>query len=222
MDYHYMNEDIQNRIEAILFTTGRFLTLEELGKLTRISSSGILKEALDKLKEEYKNKNNSLEILEENGNFRLNIKREYMYLTTELLEQTDFDKGTQETLALVAYKNPVLQAEIIDRRGNGAYEHIAKLKEMDLITSEKSGRTRLLKLTPKFFDYFDVAEEGLKEKFKSLEEKYGKEEKVAETNPVTETEEKEINSGAESTKIKTEGGEESTINEEKNGLDEET
>ena len=110
-----MGDDIKNRIEAILFTTGRFLTLEELGKLTRISSSGILKEALDKLKEEYKSKNNSLEILEENGNVRLNIKREYMYLTTELLEQTDFDKGTQETLALVAYKNPVLQAEIIDR-----------------------------------------------------------------------------------------------------------
>ena len=184
-------EDIQKRIEAILFTTGRFLTLEELGRLTRIGSVGILKEALDKLKEDYKARNNSLEIIEENEKVKLNIKKEYLYLTTGLLEQTDFDKSVQETLALVAYKNPVLQSEIINLRGNGAYEHISKLKEMELITSEKHGRTRLLKLTPKFYDYFDVADEKLKEEFKDIEEKYASKEAISaeiKTNGIKEDE----------------------------------
>jgi len=184
-------EDVQKRIEAILFTTGRFLTLEELGRLTRIGSVGILKEALDKLKEDYKARNNSLEIIEENEKVKLNIKKEYLYLTTGLLEQTDFDKSVQETLALVAYKNPVLQSEIINLRGNGAYEHISKLKEMELITSEKHGRTRLLKLTPKFYDYFDVADEKLKEEFKDIEEKYASKEAISaeiKTNGIKEDE----------------------------------
>ena len=92
----------------------------------------------------------------------------------------------------------------------GAYEHIAKLKEMDLITSEKSGRTRLLKLTPKFYDYFDVAEEGLKEKFKNLEEKYGKEVRVA---PFTNLQEEK---SKEETKSSEEINSEEQIKEEEN------
>jgi segregation and condensation protein B len=62
-----------------------------------------------------------------------------------------------------------MQSEIVKLRGNGAYDHIAKLKEMEFITSEKSGRTRLLKTTPKFYDYFDVVGEELKQKLENIQ-----------------------------------------------------
>ena len=149
-------QDIKNRIEAVLFTTGRFLDLDELRNLTGIGSIGTLREALNSLIEDYKNKENSLEIVEDNQKFKLNIKKDYLYLTTKLLNETEFDKPTQETLALIAYKQPVLQSEIINMRGNKAYDHIAKLKDMEFVNSEKSGRTRLLKTLPKFNEYFDV------------------------------------------------------------------
>ena len=149
-------EDIKNSVEAVLFTTGRFLDLNELSNLTGIASVGSLKDALNFLIEDYKNRNSSLEIVEDGGKFKLNIKKDFLYLTTKLLSETEFDKPTQETLALIAYKQPVFQSEIIKMRGTTAYDHVKKLKDMEFLTSEKSGRTRLLKTTSKFYDYFDV------------------------------------------------------------------
>jgi len=163
-------QDIKNRVEAILFTTGRYVDVDELSELTGIASKGSLSDALKFLIEDYKKREGSLEVVEDNGRFKLNIKKDYLYLTTKLLDQTEFDKPTQETLALIAYRNPCMQSDVIKMRGNGAYDHIKKLKEMEFVTSEKSGRTRLLKLTPKFFDYFDVVGEELKSKLENEEQ----------------------------------------------------
>jgi len=162
-------QDIKNKIEAVLFTVGRLVDLDELSQLTGIASRGILNDALKNLIQDYNNRQGSLEITEDNGKFKLNIKKDYLHLTTKLLDQTEFDKPTQETLALIAYKQPVMQSEIIKIRGNTAYEHVSKLKEMDFITSEKSGRTRLLKTSAKFYDYFDVVGEELKQKLENVQ-----------------------------------------------------
>ena len=83
-----------------------------------------------------------------------------------------------ETLAVIAWKYPVLQSEVTKIRTNKAYEHLRELEEMGYITREKKGRTRQIKLTQKFFDYFDIVEkEKLKEKFKGIADK--QEEKLA-------------------------------------------
>ena len=160
-------QDLKNKIEAVLFTVGRFVNLDELSKLTGIASKGSLSEALGSLTEDYKKSEGSLEVVTDGDNYKLNLKKDYLYLTAQLLDQTEFDKPTQETLALVAYRQPAIQSDIIKTRGNGAYEHIKKLKEMEFVTSEKSGRTRLLKTTAKFYDYFDVVGEELKQKFEN-------------------------------------------------------
>lgn len=157
-----MEQDHKNKIEAILFTTGRFMGIEEISKLCGIGSIGFVREALQELKNEYQNKGSSLEILEENGKWKLNIKKQYSPLTHQLLTNTELDKPTQETLAIIAFKQPALQADVIKIRGNKAYDHIHALKEANFIVSEKFGRTRLLKLAQKFFDYFDIAESDLK------------------------------------------------------------
>jgi len=164
-------QDIKNKVEAVLFTVGRYVDLDELSQLTGIASKGTLSDALKGLIEDYKNKESSLEVVTDGDKYKLNIRKEYLYLTTQLLDQTEFDKPTQETLALVAYRQPCLQADIIKTRGNTAYDHIKKLKEMEFVISEKSGRTRLLKTTPKFYDYFDVVGEELKQKFEENEKK---------------------------------------------------
>ena len=151
----------KNKIEAILFTIGKFLTVQEIAKLAGINSIDTVKYDLENLKKEYENKNGALEIINEDDKWKLSIKKEYLYLTEKLLTSSELDRPTQETLAIIAYKNPVLQAEVIKIRGNKAYDHIKILKENNFITSEKSGRTRLLKLTQKFFEYFDVIEDKL-------------------------------------------------------------
>ena len=160
-------DEFKNRVEAILFTTGRFMDLQEIANLCGVGSVGLVKDALDALRDDYDSRVGSLSIIEDNGKWRLNIKKEYNYLTTKLLDNTEMDRPTQETLALIAYKNPALQSEIVKMRGNTAYDHIKYLKDNEFVVSEAHGRTRLLKLAPKFYDYFDVVADQLKSKFAS-------------------------------------------------------
>lgn len=164
-------EDIKNKVEAILFTTGKFLSVEDISNLTNIQDKEQINEALDLLTQEHNSRNSSMEIIHQGNQYKLTLKKEHLHLTTQLLRDTELDRPTQETLALIAYKQPVLQSLIIKMRGNTAYEHISKLHEFDFIESEKSGRTRLIKTTPKFYEYFDVVDNELKEKFKQIDAK---------------------------------------------------
>ncbi len=185
-------QDDKNKVETVLFTTGKFLNLDEISKLSGIGSVGYLKELLEGLKKDYEARNGSLEIIGQGEKWKINIRKEYMYLTENLLTDAELDRPTQETLAVIAYKNPAQQHEIIKIRGNKAYDHIGILKELDFVTSEPSGRSRLLKLTQKFYDYFDVVADQLKAKLKEAENKETnqeqKEVKMEEnlTNEVTE------------------------------------
>ena len=166
-----MQIELANKVEAVLFATGRDMEAEEVAKIIGIGSIGVIKEAIKSLVDEYNKRSTSLQIYEENGKFKLNIKKSYNYLTTKLITNCELDFPTQETLAIIAYKQPILQADIIKARGSGAYDHIHLLKEKGLVTSEKSGRTRELKLTTKFYDYFDVVEDQLRAKFQEIEQK---------------------------------------------------
>jgi hypothetical protein len=78
-------------------------------------------------------------------------------------------KAIMETLALIAYKSPVMQSEIIDMRGAGAYDHIGLLEEKGFISKDKFGRTFKLKIAQKFYDYFDIeGDKKLRQMFKSV------------------------------------------------------
>ncbi|MBS3170305.1 SMC-Scp complex subunit ScpB [Candidatus Woesearchaeota archaeon] len=167
-------QDLKNKIEAVLFMTGRAMTTEEIANFCNIGSIGAIQEALNGLINDYIQRPSGLEIFFDEGKYRLNIKREYNSLSTRLVSNCELDTPTQATLALIAYKQPALQSDIIKMRGNTAYDHIHALKEMEFITTEKSGRTRRLKLASKFFDYFDVVEETLKQKMTEVAERQSK------------------------------------------------
>ncbi len=164
-------EEFKNRVEAILFTTGRFIALEELAGLCEVGSVGILRDALEALQEEYVKRAGALQVVCEDNKWRIMLRKEYLYLTEKLLTDTELDKATQETLAIIAYKTPAIQSEVIKIRGNGAYDHIRTLKEMGLVTAEKFGRTRILRVTPKFYDYFDVVVDKFQETVAAAERK---------------------------------------------------
>jgi segregation and condensation protein B len=158
-------QDHKNKIEAILFTTGRFLTLDEIGRFAGIGSIGFIKQVLGELSDSYSKRETALEIInDEKSRWKLNIRKEYLHITEKLLSDAELDKPTQETLAIIAYRQPAIQSDVVSYRGNKAYEHIKQLREEGFIISERFGRTKLLKLSPKFFDYFDVVEDELKGK----------------------------------------------------------
>jgi chromosome segregation and condensation protein ScpB len=70
-----------------------------------------------------------------------------------------------ETLAVIAWKYPVVQSEIVKLRGTGAYEQMKILQDEGFINKIRSGRTYKVNLTEKFFNYFDLPTEEAKEAF---------------------------------------------------------
>jgi len=195
-------DEIKNKVEAVLFTTGRFMNVDEISRLCGVGSIGLVRDALKGLVQDYSKRISSLEIFEEKGRYKLNIRKKYSYLTTNLLNDSELDVPTQETLAIVAYKQPILQSDIIKIRGSSAYDHIKILREEEFVTSEKYGRTRLLKLAPKFFDYFDVVEDGLKSQFKEIENKIGTSEEIQEKlQQNKDDEEKQVDSKESSSEV---------------------
>ena len=155
MDEIREKEDLK-KLEAIFFISGRFLNMQELISLTDLNPI-ILRELIEKLQEKYANFDSAVEITEKNGFWRMSVRPEYSHLINKLATgQSEFTKAEQETLAIIAYKQPIKQSVIIKIRGNKAYDHIKRFGELDLIKKKKVGHTNELSLADDFYDYFNV------------------------------------------------------------------
>ena len=106
----------------------------------------------------------------ENDIWKLAVKPGYIHLTSDLYSKNEMDKSLLETLAVIAWKQPIIQSDVVKVRGTLTYDHVRILKEIGYVESEKFGRTRKLKLTPKFYDYFDVSKKELADKFKNVKD----------------------------------------------------
>lgn len=161
-------EDLKKKVEALLFSSARRMNLEEIAKLTRHSTQDI-NEVLLQLKNDYAEKGSSLMVVGEGDYWKLTTKEEYLGLVKKIVTQTELSKTLMETLAVIAFKYPIKQADLIKIRTNKAYDHLKELEEMGYVTRQKYGRTKLIKLSQRFFDYFSLPEEKLKEQFSDFE-----------------------------------------------------
>lgn len=144
------------KIEAALFLSARFLSLKELVLLTDINPL-LIKELLEQLIERYNADHSAIEIIHKDDLWKMDVKKEYYSMVNTLATgSSEFSKAEQETLAVIAYKQPVKQSVIIKIRGNKAYEHIKKFRETGLLLSKKVGHTFDLQLSDEFFDYFHL------------------------------------------------------------------
>lgn len=173
------SSEIENlkKVEAALFISGKFFGLQELVMLTDVNPL-MLKELLRKLIEKYNKEDSAIEIVSKENMWKMDVRQEYVHMINKLATgSAEFSKTEQETLAVIAYKQPVKQSVIIKIRGNKAYEHIKKFIEIGLVSAKKSGRTKELKLSDDFYEYFHLQKkEG---KIVGIEEK-GEEEVVGE------------------------------------------
>jgi len=142
-------------VEAALFLAGRFMTLQELVMYTGINPI-TLKEVLRKIEAKH-SENGALRVISKGELFKMDIKEEYVWLTNKLASgSSEFTKAEQETLAIIAYKQPINQSVIVRIRGNKAYDHIKKLIDVGLVKTKKVGHTLELKLDEAFYNYFSI------------------------------------------------------------------
>ena len=158
-------------IEALLFATSDPVSLEQLAQVTELEPSEILV-CLDELREDYRE--HSFQLVETANGYQLCTRAEYSpwlkkLYTREVIAR--LSSAALETLAIVAYKQPITRAEVEEIRGVNSDSTLNSLLEKGLIriAGRKSGvgRPLLFATTEEFLKHF-----GLKslEDLPSLEE----------------------------------------------------
>ena len=148
---------LKNKLEALLFSSGRKMSIDELSKLSN-SKPEEIQNILVELKKEYDEKNSSMMLANEGSSWKLTVREQYLSIVQKIVTETELSKTMMETLAVIAFKYPIKQSDLIKIRTNKAYDHLKGLEEMGYISRQKHGRTNLIKLTQKFFEYFNLPE----------------------------------------------------------------
>ena len=149
-----LEAESSRKIEAALFVAGRFLTIQELVALTDVNPI-ILKKILSDLESKYSD--SGMEIIKRDNLWKMDVAPEYIYMVNKLATgSSEFSRAEQETLAIVAYKQPIKQSVLVKIRGNKAYDHINKFVELGLLHKKKTGHTAELTLNDNFYEYFHL------------------------------------------------------------------
>ena len=120
------------QIEAILYLKGRPIGLNELSDLARAEPQGV-QQALLALSASYAQRDTALEIVEQNGRFGLQLRPALADLVQNMLP-VNLSTATLRTLATIALKKRILQADLVDLRGSGAYDHTVSYTHLTLPT----------------------------------------------------------------------------------------
>ncbi len=159
-DSENLNKEYKSRVEAILFAVGKYLDEEQISLLCDIDKRHT-KKALEELKKDYDEKDTALMVIQEGNSWKINVREKYLNLVRKIVSDTELSKSIMETLAIIAWKTPVYQNEVVRIRGNKCYDHIAELENAGFVTKDKKGRSFVLKTTDKFYNYFDIDQKNL-------------------------------------------------------------
>lgn len=154
----------EKKVEAILFAVGREITTERIASLCSLDLKKV-EEIMGKLVSAYDQAENSLKIIKKEEGWKLTVEDEFVPLVSNIVSSTELERPLMETLAVIAWKYPIVQSDVIKLRSPAAYEHMKQLEEQGFIIKEKFGRTYKVKLTKKFFEYFDLPSEEAKKAF---------------------------------------------------------
>jgi segregation and condensation protein B len=148
-------------LEAALFASARPIPTDELQILDPEASPAALASALDELREHYDVDGHGVELAELGGGWQILTRAEY----TETIERAQLASRPQrlsgaalETLAIIAYRQPIGRAEIEEIRGVTVGSVLKSLHERGLIDvvgrAEGLGRPLLYGTTPLFLEHF--------------------------------------------------------------------
>lgn len=147
---------LTSRIEAILYLKGRPISLSELAELARDEPDQV-RTAIAMLTTSYAQRDTALEVVEQSGRYCLQLRPALADLVKNMLP-VNLSTATLRTLATIALKKRILQSDLVDLRGSGAYDHIKELLAQDFIERRRQsdGRSYWLTLSEKFHRTFSV------------------------------------------------------------------
>jgi segregation and condensation protein B len=150
-------------VEALLFSTHHPLTPQRLADLLDIKSPKAIKRAVQSLNKHYEETRRSFRIEQVAGGYQMLSLPEHGDILKKL-HQREIDskltKAALETLAIIAYKQPILRADVEAIRGVACGETIRSLMEKHLVKiagrAEEPGRPILYGTTRRFLELFGL------------------------------------------------------------------
>lgn len=152
-------------LEGLLFVVGDDgLSINQMMEILEVEHDEAI-ELINKLKEGYENSDRGIRLHFLGNTFKLTTKQEHRKYYQKLLineENNTLSNSALETLAIVAYNEPITRVEVDEIRGVQTAQMIRKLVAKGLLKecgrSELPGRPILYKTTSEFLDYFGLSD----------------------------------------------------------------
>lgn len=180
---HEAQRRLQGVVEALLLASDEPLTRKHIEKAIPDSEQADINRAVESLKLEYAGSFRGIHLAEVAGGFEFRTNPEFKDHILEMYESrpTKLSRAAMETLAIVAYQQPLTRAEVEDIRGVDCSGVLRTLQDYELIKTvgrlDDLGRPHIYGTTDRFLEFFGLENlEDLpmldEEEMESLEELY--------------------------------------------------
>ena len=155
-------EDIKNIIESFLFVAEEPLTIDRIKSILKQAERNQIQNALIELSEEYEARKGGFLLREVAGGYQIRTRPEYREWIKLLIQPKSLrlSKAALETLAIIAYKQPVIRSDIEYLRGVDCGGILRMLLERKLTRvlgrKEIPGRPLIYATTKQFLEIFDL------------------------------------------------------------------
>ena len=149
-------------LESILFSSAKPVTVRKLQKGLSEYSAEEITAAVQVLMEEYKDANRAVEIVEVSGGYQMRTKIVYREHVRRFVKEREggLTRPMLETLAIIAYRQPVAKRDIDSLRGVDSARTIRQLLDRKLIEiagrNEELGKPIIFKTTSRFLELFGL------------------------------------------------------------------
>ncbi|MFT3700325.1 MAG: SMC-Scp complex subunit ScpB [Kofleriaceae bacterium] len=153
---------LRHLIEALVFAADKPVTIQRLRQLTRVSDVARIEQAIAELHEDYKDRGIALATVSGGYQFRTNTSFSSWVQQLIAGRPVRLSRAQLETLAIVAYRQPITRPEIDEIRGVDSSNTLRLLLDRSLIRvlgkREEVGRPTLYGTTKEFLDFFSLSD----------------------------------------------------------------
>ncbi|QPH39776.1 SMC-Scp complex subunit ScpB [Pedobacter endophyticus] len=160
--------NLTQHIEALIFSSVQSISVQEIIlALNAVFEEEFIEtqvfESLDEIKAKYNDENFALELVYLNNGYQFLTKKDYHETVNQLQlhrSKKKLSQAAMETLAIIAYRQPITKLEIEQIRGVNSDYSVQRLLEKELISidgkAETPGRPILYSTSTLFMDYFGL------------------------------------------------------------------
>ena len=161
-------EEVEKVIEALLFMSGRPVSIYNLLKATNADLRTI-HSAVKNIQKEYEMRGSWLEIVHTDQSYLLRLKPEQTDKVSNFVQETELSKRALRVLAVIAQKDGILQSKVVRMLGTTVYDGVQELTEKGYLVVDVKGHSKVLRLSHKFKQYFGEIPVGKKEDAENVE-----------------------------------------------------